>query len=156
MQEKWPPTVRKFCVFIVAISDLVCVCLCLGQAGRFFFKVRAVIGWCNKSWENSMFLLWLFLAYVCATWRNRSHVKIPHFRCSYFWLVCVGVSVCVYVCAATCNATESCENSVLSLQLFPAYVCVCLLCFLFGPGRAGFEVLINLNWICQLPHVLQL
>ena len=35
MQEKRPPTVRKFRVFVAAISDLVCVCLCLGQAGRF-------------------------------------------------------------------------------------------------------------------------
>ena len=87
-----------------------------------------------------------------------SHVKIPHFCCSYFWLMCVcdttqqelcGNSVFslwlfpAYMCVCVCmcmahDTTESCENSVFSLWLFLAYVCVCLLlCFLFdwaGPA----------------------
>ena len=71
-----------------------------------------------------------------------SRGKIPRFCCGYFRLVCV--CVCMYVLRRAMR--QSCENSVLSLRLFPAYVCICLLCFVFGPGRAGFEVLINCGY----------
>ena len=154
---------RKFRIFVAAISSLVCVCAFVWARwagfqsvhgyfrqtwmmqqvmGKFCIFVAAISGWCvrcdatGESCENSAFLLRLFPACVC-------------------------VYVCVYVCTATCNATESCENSVLSLRLFPAYVCVCLLCFLFGPGQAGFEMLVNCGYFqiwtecvpyCQLPH----
>ena len=65
MQEKWPPTVWKFCVFIAAISGL-CVCMCV--------CVCACV-------------------YVCAaTWH--SHVKISCFHCSYFQHMCVRCRSC--------------------------------------------------------------
>ena len=126
------------------------MCVPLFGPGRLVFKVHMVIsirtwmmqqvvgrfrifccGYCQlmcvcdamrqESCENSAFLLQLFLACVC---------------------VCM--CVCIYVLRHVMQ--QSCENSVLSLQLFPAYVCVCLLCFVFGLGRAGFEVLINCRY----------
>ena len=102
---------RKFRVFVAAISDL--VCLCLGQAGRFF----------KRSAES------------CAIFRV---VKIPRFRCGYFRLMCARVlrrdRTCensafllqlfpAYVRACAATRQESCENSMLLLRLFPAYVC---------------------------------
>ena len=53
--------------------------------GRFHIFVAAIAGLC-----------------VCAMQLNRSHVKIPHFRCGYFQLVCV--CVCMYVCVYVCDA----------------------------------------------------
>ena len=97
--------------------------------GKFRVFVAAIAGLC-----------------VCATRRDRSRVKIPHFRCGYFRLVCVCVYICVCMYVLRRATRQSCENSVLSLRLFPAYVCVCLLCFVFGPGRAGFEVLVNCGY----------
>ena len=78
--------------------------------------------------------------------RDRSRVKILHFCCGYFQLVyvCICMCVCMYVLRHTMR--QSCENSVLSLWLFLAYMCVCLLCFVFGPGQAGFEVLVNCGY----------
>ena len=97
--------------------------------GKFRVFVAAIAGLC-----------------VCATQRDRSCVKIPHFRCSYFQLVCVCVCMCVCMYVLQRTTRQLCENSMLSLRLFPAYVCVCLLCFVFGPGRAGFEVLVNCGY----------
>ena len=135
-----------------------CVCVPLFGPGGPVFKVRMVIS--VQTWMMQqvvgrfrVFVVAIAGLCVCATRRNRSCVKILHFRCSYFRLVCV--CVCMYVLRRTMR--QSCENSVLSLRLFPAYVCVCLLCFVFGPGRAGFEVLVNCrhfriwNWMCSLP-----
>ena len=140
---------RKFCVFVAAISDLVCVplfgpggpvfkCAQLfpfelddatsrGKIPRFccgYFRLMCVCDATRQeSCENSAFSLRLFPACVC---------------------VCVCVCVCMYVLRRAMR--QSCENSVLSLRLFPAYVCIYLLCFLFGLGRAGFEVLVNCGY----------
>ena len=153
---------RKFCVFIAAISDLVCVCLCLGQVGQFSKCTRLFLfklGWCNKSWKDSIFLLRLLLAYVCVRcnstgvmWKFCIFVVAISSLC-----VCVCVCMCVCMYVMRCTTRQSCENSMLSLRLFLAYMCVCLLCFVFGPGWAGFEVLVNCgyfriwNWMCSLP-----
>ena len=56
--------------------------------GKFRIFVAAIAGLC-----------------VCVTRCDRSRVKIPHFCCGYFRLVCVCVYVCVYVCAATRDTT---------------------------------------------------
>ena len=122
MQEKWPPIMRKFRIFIVAISNLVYVPLF--RLGEPVFKVHVVIRWCNKSWENSVvfvaaisslcvcnvtrqescensaFSLQLFLAYMCMYvlrhMTQQSYMKILCFHCSYFQLMCV------FVCSAFC------------------------------------------------------
>ena len=137
---------RKFRVFVAAISDLVCVCLCLGQAGRF----SNVHSYFCSNWMMQQVVekFRVFVAAIsglcaCATRRDRSRVKIPHFVAAISGL-CVCVCVCMYVLRRAMR--QSCENSMLSLRLFPAYVCICLLCFLFGPGRAGFEVLVNCGY----------
>ena len=139
MQEKWPPTVRKFRVFVAAISDSDPVCLCLGWAGR-FSKCAGVVrnSTCllrlfpnlvcaaiAQLCENSAFLSRLFPAYVCdATGVVR---KFHVFVAAISGLcVCVPVYVCICVCLCMCrDATQSCENSMFSLRLFPAYVSVC-------------------------------
>ena len=131
------------------------VCVPLFGPGGPVFKVRMVIS--ARTWmmqqvvgKFRVFVAAIAGLCVCATRRDRSRVKIPHFRCGYFRLVCVCVCVCVCMCVCMYvlqRATQqSCENSVLPLWLFPAYVCVYLLCFVFGPGRAGFEVLVNCGY----------
>ena len=162
MQEKWPPTVRKFRVFVAAISDLVCVYLCLGQAGRFskcaqLFPFK--LGWCNKSWENSAFLLRLLPAYVCV--RRDTTGVVWKFR--IFVAAISGLCVCVYVCAATRDTTV-----VWKFRAFIAAIsglCVCLfalLCVWTGPGwlwgACQLRVFPNLklNVFPASCHILQL
>ena len=116
MQEKWPPTVRKFRIFVAAISDSDPVCLCLGRVGRFskcagvvrnstcllrLFPNLVCAAW--QSCENSVFLLRLFPAYVCnatgVVWKF--HVFVAAISGLY---VCVSVYVCVCVCV--CAVTQ--------------------------------------------------
>ena len=164
MQEKWPPTMRKFRVFIAAISDLVCVCLCLGQAGWFSkctWLFPFELGWCNKSWEDSAFFVAAIASLcVCATRRDRSRVKIPHFCCGYFWLVCVCVCVCVYMCYDTwCNSRVKVPCFHCSyFQLMCVFVCSALCLDWAGPALrcssiAGIsESETECVLCCQLPH----
>ena len=124
-----------------------CVCVPLFGPGGPIFKVHTVISIQTWMMQQVVGRFHIFVAAiaglcVCAMQLNRSHVKIPHFRCGYFQLVCV--CVCMYV--MRCTTRQSCENSMLSLRLFLAYMCVCLLCFVFGPGWAGFEVLVNCGY----------
>ena len=169
MQEKWPPTVRKFRVFVAAISDLVCVYLCLGQAGRFSKCARLFpfkLGWwCNKSWENSAFLLRLLPAYVCVQhdmtgvmWKFRIFIAAISGLC-----VCVFVYVCVYVCAATCDATVVWKFCAFIAAISGLCVCLfALLCVWTGPGRLwGARQLrvfpnLKLNVFPASCHILQL
>ena len=122
-----------------------CVCVPLFGPGGPVFKVRMVISVWTWMMQQVVGKFCVFVAAiaglcVCATWRDRSCVKILHFRCGYFWLVCVCVCVCMCVCMYVLRRAtwQLCENSVLSLWLFPAYVYVCLfalLCVWTGPGR---------------------
>ena len=170
MQEKWPPTVRKFRIFVAAISDLVCVCLCLGQAGWFSKCARLFpfeLGWWrNKLWENSAFLLWLLLAYVCVrrdatgvVWKFRIFVAAISSLC-----VCVCVCVCVYVCVYMC--CDARHNSRVKIpcfhcgyfQLMCVFVCSALCLDRAGPALrcssiAGIsESETECVPCCQLPH----
>ena len=79
-----------------------CVCVPLFGPGGPVFKVCMVIsvelGWCNKFLGKfRIFVVAISSLCVCATWRDRSHVKIPHFHCGYFRLVCVCVCMCVCI-----------------------------------------------------------
>ena len=128
-----------------------CVCVPLFGPGGPVFKVCAVIS--VRTWmmqqvvgKFRVFVVAIAGLCVCATRRDRSRVKIPHFCCGYFRLVCVCVCMCVCMYVLRRATRQSCENSVLSLRLFPAFVCVCLLCFVFGLGQAGFEVLVNCGY----------
>ena len=94
-----------------------CVCVPLFRPGGLVFKVHAVISVRTWMMQQVMGKFRVFVAAiaglcVCATRRDRSRVKIPHFCCGSFRLVCV----CMYV--LRCAMQQSCENSVLSLRLF--------------------------------------
>ena len=89
-----------------------CVCVPLFGPGGPVFKVRMVISVQTWMMQQVMGKFRVFVAAiaglcVCATRRDRSRVKIPHFRCGYFQLVCVCVCVyvCVYICAVTRDTT---------------------------------------------------
>ena len=98
-----------------------------------YFQLMCVMR--QESCKNSVFSLWLFPACVCmyvcvcvyvcvcAVMRH-SRVKIPCFHCGYFWLMCLCVT-----------QQESCENSVFSLWLSPAYMCTLVLFVQTGPGQ---------------------
>ena len=124
----------KFHVFVAVISELGMCCATIVWKFRVF--VAAISGLCVR--------------------RDRSRVKIPRFRCGYFRLVCVCVCVCVCLCVCLCmcrDATQSCENSVFSLRLSPAYMCALVLFVWTGPGRlqgahlncGNFRIW---NWMC--------
>ena len=167
MQEKWPPTVRKFCIFVAAISDLVCVCLCLGQVGwfsKYTWLFPFELGWCNKLWEDSAFLLWLLPAYVCV-WCDVTGV-VWKFR--IFVAAISGLCVCMYVRVYVCAAMHD-TTVIWKFRAFIAAIsslCVCLfalLCVWTGPGQLWgahqLRVFLNLN-LNVFPvascHILQL
>ena len=159
MQEKWPPTMRKFHVFIAAISDLVCVCLCLGQAGRFSKCARLFpsnLDDATSSWENSVFLLWLSPAYVCV--RRDATGVMWKFR--IFVAAISGLCVCVCVCVCVCMCCDVRRDRVVwkfyaFIVAISAYVCLFALLFVWtGPGwlRGARQLWVfpNLNWMCSL------
>ena len=143
-----------------------CVCVPLFGPGGLVFKVHTVISVRTWMMQQVMGKFRVFVAAiaglcVCATQCDRSRVKIPHFRCGYFRLVCVCVCMCVCIYVLRCTMRQSCENSVLSLRLFPAYVCVC--CSALCLDRAGPALrCLSIAGIsesetecvpcCQLPH----
>ena len=134
MQKKWPPTVRKFHVFIAAISDLVCVCLCLGQAGQ-FSKCVWLLDDATSCGKIPCFCCSYFRL-MCVQHDVTGVVwKFCIFRCGYFWLMCV--YVCVYICMC-CDAWH--DRVVWKFHAFIAAISslyMCLFALLFVWTRLG-------------------
>ena len=61
MQEKWPPTVWKFHIFVAAISDLVCLAFLFGPGGPVF-----ILFYFNVPRSHAQFRVWKFHVFVAA------------------------------------------------------------------------------------------
>ena len=142
-----------------------CVCVPLFGPGGLVFKVHMVIS--IRTWMMQqvvgrfcIFVVAIASLCVCVMRCDRSCVKIPHFRCSYFWLVCVCVCACVCMC---CDARHDSHVKIPCFhcsyfQLMCVFVCSALCLDRAGPALrcssiAGIsESESECVPCCQLPH----
>ena len=141
-----------------------CVCVPLFGPGGPVFKVHMVISvwtWiCNKSWENSVFLLWLLPAYVCV----QRDVTGVMWKFCIFVVAISGLCVCICVCVCMCCDVQcdSCAKipcfHCSYFWLMCVFVCSALCLDRAGPAlRCSSIVGISKSETkcvpcCQLPH----